>query len=82
MPLPTRGEIRALLAAHAPASVQGITDDEAIHLDSLAMTWLVHVLDERYGVRVDLDDPRLSQFDSIAGIERAVHAIQAVPEGI
>ncbi len=78
--MPTRQEIRALLAAHAPASVDGVADDEAIHLDSLALTWLLHVLEERHGVRIDPDDPRLAQFGSIAEIERTVDAIAAAPE--
>ncbi len=77
--MPTVHDIRALLAAHAPSSVDGLADDEPVHLDSLALTWLVHVLDERYGVHVDLDDPRLAQFDSIAGIVRTVDAIAAAP---
>lgn len=75
MPLPTRPEIRALLATHVPASSGALADDEALHLDSLALTWLLHVLDERHGVRIGADDPRLAQFDSIAGIERTVAAI-------
>jgi acyl carrier protein len=80
VPLPTRPEIRALLAAHAPAGTAALGDDEALHLDSLALTWLLHVLDERHGVRIGADDPRLAEFDSIAGIERAVAAIAAAPE--
>jgi acyl carrier protein len=56
----TYGGLVALLATNPNLEAAArLGPDEEFALDSLALTWLVHLLEEEYGVLVDPADPRL-----------------------
>ena len=43
-------------------------DDAPIVLDSMALVWLLHQVEIRFGLRVDPSDEDLDRFSSVAGI--------------
>ncbi|AXI77270.1 acyl carrier protein [Peterkaempfera bronchialis] len=63
-------EIRRLLTRHqiVPADYEELDDDTPITLDSLALVWLQHVLDEEHGISIDPYGADLDFFTSARGI--------------
>ncbi|GAB1690769.1 hypothetical protein [Krasilnikovia sp. M28-CT-15] len=57
--------LRALaeLLAEAPVldTVPASDPDQPFVLDSLGLTWLVHLLEDKHGITVDLDDSQLRE---------------------
>jgi acyl carrier protein len=70
----TRAEIRRILTEvrGAAASPDDIDDDEELVLDSLTLSWLLHVLEERHGVRFDPSEAEVAELTSVRRIEACV----------
>jgi hypothetical protein len=60
---PGRDEVIALLARHGECAPEAVGE----RIDSLQLAWLVHAVEERYGVRLDLDDDELEAMDTVDG---------------
>lgn len=47
----------------------GNREPEAVRerIDSLELAWLVHQVEQRYGVSLDLDDDELARMSTVAG---------------
>lgn len=71
---PGREVVVALLAQQGECAPEAVGE----RIDSLQLAWLVHAVEERYGVRLDLDDDDLEAMDSVTGavavLERALAA--------
>ncbi|MGW1774640.1 acyl carrier protein [Streptomyces sp. NPDC002104] len=61
-PAPGRPEVIALLAQHDECA----PGDVGERIDSLQLAWLVHVVEERYGIRIDRDE-ELEAMDTVDG---------------
>nr|WSX51397.1 acyl carrier protein [Streptomyces sp. NBC_00974] len=61
-PAPGREEVIALLARHDECAPDAVGE----RIDSLQLAWLVHVVEERYGIRLDLDED-LEAMDTVDG---------------
>ncbi|MET9466765.1 acyl carrier protein [Streptomyces sp. NPDC006544] len=59
---PGREEVIALLAQHDGCAPDAVGE----RIDSLQLAWLVHVVEERYGIRLDLDED-LEAMDTVDG---------------
>lgn len=73
-------EIRRILTDNriVPADFEELGDDTPLALDSLALVWLQHALDEDHGISIDPYGPDLEFFTSVRGI----HSYLAqLPEG-
>ncbi|MFD5029194.1 hypothetical protein ACFVWX_08550 [Streptomyces sp. NPDC058220] len=72
----TTDEIRRLLTHHqiVPASLEELGEDTPITLDSLALVWFQHVLDEEHGIGVDPYGADLDHFTSVRGIHTFLSA--------
>lgn len=60
---PGREDVIALLAEHGECGPDAVGE----RIDSLQLAWLVHAVEERYGVRLDLDDDELETMDTVDG---------------
>ena len=69
---PGRAEIVAMLATYGdrrPADVgEGI--------DSLELAWLVHQLEQHYGVPIDLTDDDLARMSTVTGAVEVLHELK------
>lgn len=55
------------------------TDEIPERIDSLELAWLVHQVEQRYGVRLDLDDGQLAQMTTVSD---AVGVLRDVIESV
>lgn len=60
---PDRGSVIAMLASYGDRSVDQVRE----RIDSLELAWLVHQVEQRYGVHLDLDDESLARMTTITG---------------
>jgi len=70
---PDRGDVVAMLAT------LGNRTPEQVHerIDSLEQVWLVHQVEQRYGVSLDLSDDQLERMSTVSGAVEVLR--QAVP---
>lgn len=63
----TTGLVRELLADRKifPGVPDDLGEDAELILDSLGLVWLLHVVEERYGLVVDLDDEDIADLTSL-----------------
>ncbi|MFI1890533.1 hypothetical protein [Streptomyces jumonjinensis] len=63
-------EIRRLLAHHqiVPEGFEELDEDTPLTLDSLALVWFQHALEEEHGISIDPYGPDLDFFTSVRGI--------------
>ncbi|WP_407841960.1 acyl carrier protein (plasmid) [Streptomyces sp. DSM 116496] len=73
-PAPGRPEVIALLAQHDECAPGDVGD----RIDSLQLAWLVHVVEERYGIRIDLDE-ELEAMDTVDGAVAVLAGALAAP---
>lgn len=72
---PGREEVIALLAQHDECAPEAVGE----RIDSLQLAWLVHVVEERYGIRLDLDE-ELEAMDTVDGAVAVLgNALAAAP---
>lgn len=55
-----------------------VEPDEPFVLESLALTWLVHLLEERFGLDADPDDSRMSGTTNEAAMWEYLSGLQPV----
>ena len=60
---PGREDVVAMLAGLRTRAV-GDTPEQ---IDSMELAWLLHQVEQRYGVRVDLDDSQLGRMATVSG---------------
>ncbi|MFG3529631.1 acyl carrier protein [Streptomyces sp. NPDC047917] len=75
----TIDQVRGLLCR--PEIVPGteaLGDDTPITLDSLALVWFQHVLEEEHGISIDPYGADLDHFDSVRGIHTYLRSVGAV----
>ncbi|CAM5475566.1 hypothetical protein SAVIM338S_03195 [Streptomyces avidinii] len=74
-PSPGREDVIALIAQHDECAPEAVGE----RIDSLQLAWLVHVFEERYGIRLDLDED-LEAMDTVDGaVEVLGRALAAAP---
>ena len=59
--LPDRADILAMLAAFGDRTPDAVPEQ----VDSLELAWLVHQTEQRYAVRLDLDDDALLRMTTV-----------------
>jgi acyl carrier protein len=67
----TRNDVVAMLATYGDRAPEAVRD----RIDSLELAWLVHQVEERYGVALDLTDDdllRMSTVDNATAVLRRV----------
>ena len=55
-------------------------DDIAERVDSLELAWLVHSLEERYGLELDLDDLQLARMTTLDAALAVLGEVLPAPE--
>jgi acyl carrier protein len=61
--LPVRDDVVAMLATYRDRAVEDVPE----RIDSLELAWLVHQVEQRYGVVLDLADEELMRMSTVAG---------------
>jgi acyl carrier protein len=74
-PTPEREDVVALLATY------GDRDPEAVpeRIDSLELAWLVHQVEQHYGVTLDLADETLAKMSTVSGAVEVLRGAMAEP---
>lgn len=71
---PERQDVVAMLATYGDRQPEAVPE----RIDSLELAWLVHQVEQRYGVALDLADETLAKMATVSG---AVEVLRdAVPE--
>jgi acyl carrier protein len=73
---PDRGEVVAMLATYGnrePAQVRE-------RIDSLDLAWLVHQVEQRYDVTLDLPDEQLARMSTVAGAVEVLSEVMSQRE--
>jgi acyl carrier protein len=65
---PTRDDVIAMLASYRDRPPEQVREK----LDSLELAWLVHQVEQRYGVVLDLEDDVLARMSTITGAVEAL----------
>lgn len=60
---PGRDDVVAMLASLRAQPVEDVPEQ----LDSMELAWLLHQVEQRYGVRVDPDDGQLGRMTTVTG---------------
>jgi acyl carrier protein len=77
-PQPTvgRDDVVSMIASLGDRSVDEIGD----RVDSMQLAWLVHQVEQRYGVEIELNDGQFARMSTVDGaVEVLREAIGAVP---
>jgi hypothetical protein len=59
----SRDEVIALLATYGDRSPEQVRE----RIDSLELAWLIHQVEQRHSVALDLDDDSLSEMSTVDG---------------
>lgn len=75
----TTYEIRRLLTQYSivPLTLEELDEDTPLTLDSLALVWFQHAMDEEHGISVDPYGADLDHFTSVRGIHTFLAAAGA-----
>jgi acyl carrier protein len=60
---PARDDVVSMLATYGERTPEQVRDQ----IDSLELAWLIHQVEQRYGVVLDLDDDLLMRMTSVDG---------------
>lgn len=60
---PGRDDVVSMLATYGERTPEQVRD----RIDSLELAWLIHQVEQRYGVTLDLDDDLLMRMTSVDG---------------
>jgi hypothetical protein len=74
---PGRDEVVALLASYGNRRPEDIGED----IDSLELAWLVHAVEERYGVELDVDDETLLEMTTVDGAVEVIRGALSAADG-
>jgi hypothetical protein len=75
--VPDRAAVISMLAAYGDRDTGAVVE----RIDSLGLAWLVHQVEQRYGVSLDLDDKDLSRMDTVGGAVEVLRAAMPKPAG-
>ena len=70
---PSRDDVLAMLATYGERR----PEDVAEGIDSLELAWLVHQLEQHYGVPIDLTDDDLARMSTVTGAVEVLHELKA-----
>ena len=62
-PVPERGDVVDMLASYRNRTPEAVGE----RIDSLELAWLMHQVEQRYGVTLDLDDDALARMSTVTG---------------
>ena len=62
-PAPDRQAVVAMLATYGNREPEAVRE----RIDSLELAWLVHQVEQRYGVSLDLSDEALARMSTVTG---------------
>ncbi|MET8980056.1 phosphopantetheine-binding protein [Streptomyces sp. NPDC004539] len=73
--------VRALLSDRNvfPGLPADLADDAELVLDSLGLVWLLHVVEERYGLTVEPSDEEIFELTSLRRLTAYLNAASAKP---
>jgi hypothetical protein len=61
--LPNRSDVVAMLATYGDRQPEQVPEE----IDSLELAWLVHQIEQRYGV-LDIDDDMIARMSTVTGV--------------
>jgi acyl carrier protein len=70
---PDRDEVVAMLATYGNRSPEQVHE----RIDSLDLVWLLHQVEQRYGVSLDLGDEALARMSTVSGAVEVLHDAMA-----
>ena len=70
-----RDDIVAMLAGMRARPAEDVPE----HLDSMELAWLLHQVEQRYGVRVDLDDGQFGRMTTVSGAVDVLREVIGTP---
>ncbi|SPF00729.1 hypothetical protein [Streptomyces sp. MA5143a] len=78
----TTDTVRALLADRKifPGVPEDLDEDAELVLDSLGLVWLLHVVEERYGLVVEPGDDDISQLTSLRRLTEFLRTAERAAE--
>jgi hypothetical protein len=68
---PGRAELLAMLTTLGDRHPEQVPEN----LDSMELAWLIHQVEERYGLRVDLDDAAVARITSVTAAEQVLREL-------
>ena len=68
-PAPDRQAVVAMLATYGNREPEAVRE----RIDSLELAWLVHQVEQRYGVSLDLSDEALARMSTVTGAVEILH---------
>ncbi|MFI7673546.1 hypothetical protein [Actinophytocola sp. NPDC049390] len=75
-PAVARDDVVAMIASLGDRSVDEVGD----RVDSMQLAWLMHQVEQRYGVEIELNDGQYARMSTVDGaVEVLREAITAVP---
>lgn len=69
---PSRDDVLAMLATYGDRQPEDIAEG----IDSLELAWLVHQLEQHYGVPIDLADEDLARMSTVTGAVEVLHGLK------
>lgn len=69
----TRDEVIAMLATYGDRTVEQVRE----RVDSLELAWLIHQVEQRYGVELDLEDDALNAMSTVDGALEVLNKVLA-----
>jgi hypothetical protein len=74
---PERQDVVAMLATYGNREPGAVRE----RIDSLELAWLVHQVEQRYGVTLDLADETLAKMSTVSGAVEVLRGVIAEPHG-
>ena len=71
----SRDEVIAMLATYGDRSPEQVRE----RIDSLELAWLIHQVEQRHAVELDLDDDSLNEMSTVDGA--VIVLSRAIPRG-
>jgi len=71
-------DVVAMLAAFGQRPTEEVTEQ----IGSLELTWLITMIEQQYGVTLDLDDAELEQMTTITGAVSTLRSVLAGAEHV
>ena len=72
---PERNDVVAMLATYGNRQPEAVRE----RIDSLELAWLVHQVEQRYGVTLDLADETLAKMSTVSGAVEVLQGVMAEP---
>ena len=70
---PDRRDVVEMLATYRDRAPEAVGE----RIDSLELAWLVHQVEQRYGVALDLDDDALARMSTVTGAVEVLGEVTA-----